>query len=342
MSDWTYSDELADGALEPSARMLVALAGGGWGVIGASVAGRRRGMAGERVSEPGGAEAPGQEAMQDACAAAVSIRGEVIAAIADGAGSARLGGLGARIAALTAVQAMTQLTYWHPASNLLPYENADAWRDAAFRVMRCVRAMLVRAARERGARRDDLACTLTVVYANPVMVLAAQLGDGRAAVLWDDGDWEAITTPQRGEHAGETQFVTSNGWRRDAQQVSVRMLIGRVEGLALLTDGCERVAYECQAQDGDTGRYQAANRPHAPFLTPNVRTLRRMMEREAGPPVVQVATMWERFLRDGTPELPALRDEADDKTLLLAVRCAPNASSISGGAAAPPSALGAD
>ena len=316
MSDWTYSPEASADWLEVFADVRVALHDGGWGVVGASVAGRRRAVA--DAAPVDGVRA--RRELQDACMAAVSRRGELVVAVADGAGKARLGGYGARIPVATAVPLMTQVTYWSPAGGIVPYDSAHEWREAAYRVMRCVRAMLVRGARERGAAREELACTLTLVYANPVMVLAAQLGDGRAAALWNNGVWEAITMPQRGEYAGETQFLTSNGWRRDPMRVGFSMQMGCVEAIALLTDGCERVAFECQSRDGTSGRYAEANLPHAPFLTPNVRTLQRLLRPNVGHAVERVAATWEAFLREGTPELPALRDEPDDKTLLLAVR----------------------
>lgn len=313
MSEWSYS---VDDALSPSEamrEMLVALEGGGWGVIGASVGGVRR----EAVPAEDGRE--GRE-VQDACAAAVSMHGALVTVVADGAGSARLGGLGARVAATAALRLMTTSVHWSPGLGRLPFESVDEWRESAFRLMRCVRCVVLRAAREARAHRDDVACTLTVVYANPVVVLSAQLGDARAAVMWDDGAWEAITTPQRGEHAGETQFLTSSSWRRTPGAIDARMQIGRVEAIALLTDGGERVAFECQSFDQDSGRFDPANRPHVPFLTPNVRTLQRMLRNARGHRVMEVARMWGHFLREGTPELPALRDEPDDKTLLLAVR----------------------
>jgi len=82
---------------------------------------------------------------------------------------------------------------------------------------------------------------------------------------------------------------------------------------------CERVAYECLDFDDATGRYTARNTPHAAFLTPNVLALRASFE-DADADPLQVAARWGAFLRDGTPALPALRDEPDDKTLVLAVR----------------------
>lgn len=325
MSEWTYSGEISEELLVAPQELLVALDGGGWGVIGASVAGRRASAGREAGLEcaEGGIDQRDAKEMQDACAAAVNGQGEMVAAIADGAGSARLGGLGARMAVASAIRLMASWMPWSPGSGVLPFESINDWRQACFRMMRSVRCQLMKCARELKVRRDEVACTLTVVYANPVMVLAAQIGDGRAAVLWGDGEWEAITAPQRGEHAGETQFLTSSGWRRDPQAIDVRMAIGEVHAVALLTDGCERVAFECQRFDAADGRYARMNRPHVPFLTPNVQALQQMLDSAHGNAPGDVARMWGAFLREGTPELPMLSEEPDDKTLLLAVRRRP-------------------
>jgi hypothetical protein len=77
-----------------------------------------------------------------------------------------------------------------------------------------------------------------------------------------------------GAYAGETQFLTSRGWRRRNPQPARGHACsrGRADAIAVLTDGCERVAYECQwATTRRHGRYVVARHvPHAPFLTPNV------------------------------------------------------------------------
>lgn len=285
---------------------LVGIASPAWGVIGASVA--------------GALARDGAKSMQDACAAAVGGAGELFLAVADGASSAPMGGTGARVAVAAGIEALADVVRFRQRTRGVPVSCAAEWRDDAHVIMRCVRSYVLRAARQHRARRDDLACTLTLVYANAFVVLVTQVGDGRCAVLWDDGTWEGVTLPQRGEFAGETQFLTSRGWRHDAALLESRMLLGRADAVALLTDGCERVAFECQSFDPSTGVYAHTNTPHAPFLTPNVRTLQRLLQRgDAGAPMA-AARIWGAFLRDGTPELPALRDEPDDKTLLLAVR----------------------
>lgn len=301
------SVEAPDGAAPQE--QVVGIASPTWGVIGACV---------------GGALAKaGTKTMQDACAAAVGGPGELFLAVADGASSASMGGTGARVAVAAGIEALGDIVRFRQRTRGVPVTCAAEWRDDAHVIMRCVRSYVLRVARQHRARRDDLACTLTLVYANAFVVLVTQVGDGRCAVLWDDGVWEGVTQPQRGEHAGETQFITSRGWRRDAQLLESRMLLGRADAVALLTDGCERVAFECQSFDAAHGRYASTNVPHAPFLTPNVQTLQRLLDGgDAGAPMA-AARIWASFLRDGTPELPALRDEPDDKTLLLAVRRTP-------------------
>jgi len=216
--------------------------------------------------------------------------------------------------------------------DLVDEVDEELWRPFAHRILRNTRFAVVHAAAEAGAYRDDVATTLTLVFATSTHVLVAQVGDGRCAALRPDGSWESLTSPQRGAYAGETQFLTSAGWRRNPRQLEVRVLKGPVEAIAVLTDGCERVAYECLGYDEAAGRYVVANTPHAPFLTPNVRAMQRLMSVTAAGAggSMAIARAWGAFLREGTPELPALRGEPDDKTLVRAVRTASNGGTAPG------------
>jgi hypothetical protein len=300
-------DEVVDATHRDDADvLLIADRSSHWTLIGASV--------------PGTLARAGRKPMQDACAGETRAGGALLLAVADGSGSARLGRLGARRAVDAALGAMRcHLMPWSHPSELqeLPSEH---WRTLAHRLLRWVRFVVVRAAAEVGAHREDVACTLTLVYATPARVLVAQIGDGRCAAMRPDGSWHALTIPQRGEHAGETQFLTSPWWRRDPALVEIGIMEGTVDALAILTDGCERVAFECVGFDPDTQRYVVSNTPHAPFLTPNVRALRQMLQPSTACPLPDVAQRWSAFLREGSDALPALRDEPDDKTLVLAVR----------------------
>ncbi len=302
---------MGDGGSEDDAsatrELLVGARSATWLVTGASVGGT---VARAR-----------RKPMQDACAAIATDAGELLLAVADGAGSARLGGEGARAAVCYGLWTLRCATLGGSAlaDALDPEVNADAWATTAHRMLRAVRWGVIAEARRLRGRRDEVACTLTLVYASSMGVLLAQIGDGRCAVQRHDGRWEALNAPQHGSYAGETCFVTSPDWRRNAHSMLAGRRVGDIRALAVMTDGCERTAYECLGYDETSSRYVPRNVPYAPFLSPNVAAVRASLEGGAAEPL-QVAARWAAFLRDGTPELPALRDEPDDKTMVLAVR----------------------
>ena len=150
----------------------------------------------------------------------------LLAACADGAGSAQAGALGSRAAVDAAVaECLRQL---------------QSSRDRR-RVRICgaqvaeVAAEAVRAEAERvGLPPRELATTLTCVVAGPRWTWVGQVGDGVAVVKpqrSQPGDWRVALWPERGEYANTTHFLTAQPlqWQEAT--------LPRCESLALLTDG---------------------------------------------------------------------------------------------------------
>lgn len=189
-------------------------------------AARRRGEAHARRGERG----------QDAWRA-LPVGDALVAAAADGAGSAPRGGAGAALAVRAATDAARAALSGAVAD--LSDADAEAWVDAA-------RARLTAAA---AAPLRDLAATLIAAAADASGAVVAHVGDG-AAVARVDGAWRALSWPEGGDHAGETRFLTD-----DAPAVRVSRVAGPVTALALLTDGIERLVLDFAAQE-----------PHAPFF----------------------------------------------------------------------------
>lgn len=240
-----------------------------WRVLAASVEG-----SGHRRSQTG---------CQDAHAWTVLPEDTLVAAVADGAGSARRAAEGSQRAANFAVEYVAWRLCEHEA-----VEPPDLLIDA----MSATRALLARTAKAVGHPLNDLATTLALVIASPDGVWAGQIGDGTVVVAGSDGALSAIADGQRQEYLNETTFLTSKDWR---SACAVEYAPAPVESIALLTDGLGLLALDLS--DGIT--------PHTPFFQPLLGFARRD---DACP------TELETFL--GSERVATRTD--DDVTLVLA------------------------
>lgn len=186
---------------------------------------------------------------QDAHALAEVADGALVAAVADGAGSAPHGARGAAVAVAAAVGTLAS------ALETAGERSADSDSTAVAAAARAAAAAVAALAAADGHAERDLACTLSCAVVRPGGVVAAQVGDG-LVVARVDGGLVALTTPARGDYANETVFVTTPGAVDDAV-ASLRSVSGAVDGVALLTDGLLRLAVQL-----------ADATPHAAFFAP--------------------------------------------------------------------------
>jgi len=158
----------------------------------------------------------------------------LVAAVADGAGSARHADVGARLAceAAVALLASDPLTVGDP--TLGP------------RIVAAAQAAIDHAASETGTSPRDHACTLLGAAIMPSRAVFVQIGDG-AIVIAEPGSstlgW--VFWPDKGEHANETSFVTG---ARAAEELEVAWREGVIDEVALFTDGLERLALDFGAR----------------------------------------------------------------------------------------------
>ncbi len=225
---------------------------------------------------------------QDAHHLALGDEDTVVAAAADGAGSAPLGGDGAAIASQWAAELLAfQLAESHPT-------DAADWDRLLVSVLARTRARLRHAAAARGVAPGDLATTLILSAITSDAVAVAQVGDGTAVVRSTDGGLSVVAEVERAEYLNETVFLTSRGWRDDARTAVVDAT--DIDAVALLTDGLQLVALDL-----------ASGAPHAPFFEP----LFAFAGDEANDP-----NELDTFL--GSARIAERTD--DDKTLVIAVR----------------------
>jgi hypothetical protein len=174
----------------------------------------------------------------------------VIAALSDGAGSAVLSHLGARIAVNAALGHVGARIAKAPGSR--GAVTSLSAEDLFAGVAEAARAALRAGANDNRVDPDDLACTLTVVALAPNAVMACQVGDGIVVTRMATGGYTLLVEPKRGEYANETDFVTDPGAR-----LRIAAAEGPVRFLSAATDGLLPVSIDNKDR-----------RPHAPFFRP--------------------------------------------------------------------------
>lgn len=168
-------------------------------------------------------------ACQDAHAIRTLPEGWVVAAIADGVGSASQSATGARIASDMAVQTIEERCppLWD--AHVLSDVVKDAFHEA-------LRGVLVEAERE-GLPASEYDTTLTVVVYNGEEVVYGHVGDSGVVALKPTGDFARITEAQKGE-----EFNTVVPLRAGPGSWVFRTLSEPVCGLLMMTDGVLDVA----------------------------------------------------------------------------------------------------
>lgn len=226
--------------------------------------------------------------------------GLLIAAVADGAGSASRSDEGAAIAVEAALDKLAaRLMAADADGGREPAPGADPDIDqvhaaalrAAFAAAR--EALMARAAVE-GFPARDLACTLALAVVDARALTAAQVGDGAVLARQADGTWQSLLEPQKGEYANEVLLLI-------APEALERMSLAQVrapEALVLSTDGLIRLMLRMPGGE-----------PHPAFLDPLVAFARQASH--VGPARLGLRS----FL--GSERVCSRTD--DDKTLLIAL-----------------------
>ncbi len=219
-----------------------------WHVAAASV----RGASHERSGLP----------CQDAHVWAVSAQGLLVAAVADGAGSAPLASEGAELAATRAVERLVQRVDARKITEERESSPAnDGWNELLFGALGAAREALETEANKRAVPLKELATTLSVLAAGNGFVAASQIGDGALIVANEMGTLESLATAAPTEYLNETLFLTSDEALKGAVSAVWR---GQLAHLALLSDGLRMVALRMPGGE-----------PHVGFFTPLFQFMQR-------------------------------------------------------------------
>jgi len=213
----------------------------------------------------------------------------LIAVVCDGAGSAARADAGAELA--------SQMIHDEIAAALGEGRGVrditQAWIEE--RLGRFQAEVAARAEAEECQPRD-FACTLLAAAVGPDCAAFCQIGDGAIVIGEDEDTYRWIFWPERGEYENVTFFATEP---EAADHLQFELVEKRIDEVALLSDGLQRLALHYQTQTA-----------HAAFFKPMLATLR------AAPALEALSTQLEAYLSS-----PAVNERTDDdKTLVLASR----------------------
>jgi hypothetical protein len=223
---------------------------------------------------------------QDAHSIVVLDDGTVIAAVADGAGSARRAQEGSHLAVRESIQYLAnRLHTSHP-------ETASDCEALLVDTINQARAALEEVATEEELR--EVATTLLLAVVSNRWLSTIQVGDGAVVCRYASGDMSVLSKQSDSEYINETTFLTSSDYLD--QMNLVTLPCKDIVGIAMLSDGIQLLAIR-----------HADNIAHEPFFT--------TMFEFAGKPGSNCIEL-EEFL---SSERVCERTD-DDKTLVLMVR----------------------
>ena len=186
---------------------------------------------------------------QDAHAYKIKDHSRIIAAIADGAGSARLSHIGAK----AFVDAVVNRLFNLPSSHKFDEERMAAEIIMAVNEMR---EQLLRHGDQfiddGPPSLNDFAATLLVTVADPDCGAFFHVGDGAGVAFTRNSDDQPVTVsrPQNGEYANETYFVTMENWEQFLRHTQ---MIAPYDTILLMSDGVTPMAMtkDCKAPFGN-------------------------------------------------------------------------------------------
>ena len=192
-------------------------------------------------------DAPCQDAGRCRVVRALDGREVLVAAVADGAGSATLSQEGAALAVKSFLEEFGAVAAMHSDLEDLDLRFVQEW------VVR-LNAEIVEMA-EAGRTSRDYACTFLGAVVGPDHAVYVQVGDGAIVASGPKpGVYDWVFWPQHGEFANQTNFVTME---QVLDVLEFRSVPGRIEEIALFSDGLERLVLNL-----------AAKTVHSPALAP--------------------------------------------------------------------------
>ena len=218
----------------------------------------------------------------------------LVAAVADGAGSAPYSDQGSHLAAGASIN-----TVANGLSNRSREISPDELRELLTESFQAARQAIAEVAGANDHSPREYATTLLVAVHVNGLLGAAQIGDGAIVAASEDGEYALITTPDRGgEYANQTSFVTQTA-AMDAVQFSIAPDF-HARQVAMFSDGIQNLVLDYRDREIPI--------PHAPFF----RSVFSWLEQQ--PDDLSAYIGLRRFLK--SPRVNARTN--DDVSLLLA------------------------
>lgn len=219
----------------------------------------------------------------------------LVSALADGAGSAANGGVGAAVAVRSVLDQLGQ-------------DLGSGGDEVVGRVRAAAigaREAVLAQAETEGDDPRSYATTLLVAVAGPDGGAAVQIGDGVIVAGSEDEGWRWVFWPQRGEFANSTRFLTDPG---AVEAFELTAFEEAPQDLALMSDGLEPLAL-----------HYATRAVHEPFFRGLFGPLAGDAPRDGGAEAGRLSASLAGFL--DSDRVRARTD--DDLSLILATRRPP-------------------
>ncbi len=195
---------------------------------------------------------------QDSCRAGtvqISDREFFIGLVADGAGSTRCGGTGAKNACDIAFEAIVKTIRIVGEIHLIGDGDVRDWVCSA-------REAIVAEAAASGIPVREYACTLIGSVIGEGHAICFQIGDG-AIVMKERDEYQVVFWPEQGEYANVTYFLSDEEF---LMHLAISRTDSRPEEVALFTDGLQNLVLSFSKKAAHDGFFRplfAAVRSHS-------------------------------------------------------------------------------
>jgi hypothetical protein len=177
----------------------------------------------------------------------------MVAAVADGLGSAERADIGSRLATMNAVSYLEE-----ELSKGIPGDE-DSWIELVSRGFTYARSKLEKEARTNQGALREYGTTLILAVLTDDWLVTGHIGDGVIVAMLADDSLVLVTVPQNDEYINVTFPLTMPDMEQTAQFTASPI---QVKALALMSDGIQHVAIRT-----------IDNAPHGPFFDPLFRQL---------------------------------------------------------------------
>jgi hypothetical protein len=233
-----------------------------------------------------------------------------IAVVSDGAGSCSNSHKGSSYTVKEFPQILSEMLAednWF-IEGIMP--SSEEWRARAFQSLTVLKQHLFEYAKTINCEYKSLSCTLIAILYSNKGAVSVHIGDGRAAVKLENGEWISVMVPFKGEQVGETVFLTSDySFENPEMCIETQVTQSPIEAFTIISDGLERYFYQCYVID-EEGLFSDPNQSIEKIINKNVAAIQAMYDENVKKK--EISKRLRNYLKSGI-----LANEIDDKTMIL-------------------------